>query len=51
MARSLTVSHDEKPSTNRLLNVFLLIAAGWLAAAALGGWSSDAPAAPIESLP
>jgi hypothetical protein len=35
MARSLTVNHDEKPSTNPLLTVFLLLAAGILVLSAV----------------
>ncbi len=37
MARSLTVNHQETPSTNRLLNVFLLISVGWLTAQVFAG--------------
>ncbi len=44
MARSLTVKHDEKPSTSSLLNMFLLVAFGCLVLASIFG------AAPAEGL-
>ncbi len=53
MARSLTVNHDEKPATNLLLNVFLLVAVGWLTAVAFSGWgqAATAAAAPVVHVP
>ena len=44
MARSLTVKHDEKPSTSSLLNLFLLVAFACLVLASIFG------AAPAEGL-
>jgi hypothetical protein len=35
VARSLHVKHEEQPATSSLLNIFLLIAFGWLAMGAL----------------
>ena len=35
MARSLTVNHDEKPSTTPLLTIFLLLSAAVLAGSAM----------------
>jgi hypothetical protein len=51
MARSLTVNHDEKPATNVLLNMFLLVAVGWLTALAFTGWASEGQAATPEGAP
>jgi hypothetical protein len=42
MARSLTVQHDEKPSTSPLFNAFLLLAFGWMALTALTGMGGEA---------
>lgn len=47
MARSLTVQHEENPSTNPLLTGFLLLAAAVLMASALLG----APAVNAEVTP
>lgn len=44
MARSLTVKHDEKPSTSSLLNLFLFVAFACLVLASVFG------AAPAEGL-
>lgn len=41
MARSLTVKHEETPSTNPLLTVFLLIAVAWMTVAAINGYAAD----------
>lgn len=46
MARSLTVKHEEAPSTSPLLTAFLLLAFGWLAVSAAVAVAQDAPAAP-----
>lgn len=46
MARSLTVKHEEKPSTSPLFTAFLLLACAWLAASALSAASAEeSPAA------
>ena len=42
MARSLIVTHDEKPATNALLTAFLLVAVAVLMATALFGYPADA---------
>jgi len=44
MARSLTVSHTEKPTTSPLFNAFILLALGWMALAAITSSSADAEA-------
>jgi len=41
MARSLTVQHDEIPSTSPLFNAFLLLAFGWMALTALTGMGGE----------
>jgi len=50
MARSLTVKHTEEPGTSSLLNVFLLLAFGWMfigmLASAFASDTSSAPEAP-----
>ena len=46
MARSLTVNHDETPSTNPLLTGFLLLAVAWLAIGTLAATSFSAVATP-----
>lgn len=52
MARSLTINHVEQPATSRLFNIFLLIAAAWLAMITLTGWAAEAPAAAsVEARP
>ena len=48
MARSLTVKHEETPSTSPLLNAFLLLAFGWLAVTAIFAATADAVAAPLD---
>lgn len=48
MARSLTIKHEEKPGTSSLLNVFLLLAVGWMAITALVASTADASTAPVE---
>ena len=50
MARSLTIKHEEKPSTSPLLNAFLLLAFGWLAVTAMVAASADAGAASAPAL-
>lgn len=40
MARSLTVKHEEKPSTTPLFTAFLLLACAWMAATALSAASA-----------
>lgn len=51
MARSLTVSTEETPTTNWLLTGFLLLAVGFLAVGAIATMAlmDDADAAPIEA--
>lgn len=49
MARSLTIKHDEKPSTSSLLNIFLLLAVGWMAITALVASTADASTAPVTA--
>ena len=49
MAKSLEIRHDETPSTNRLFNVFLLIAVGILTVMAFTTYASEQ--APEESAP
>ena len=44
MARSLTVNHQEQPATSALLNVFLLLAFGWLGLSALSAAFAETPA-------
>lgn len=44
MARSLTVKHEEKPSTSPLLTFFLLLAFAWMAATAIAAGSGQAEA-------
>lgn len=41
MARSLTVKHEEKPSTSPLFTAFLLLACAWMAATALSAASAE----------
>ena len=43
MARSLTVKHDEVPSTSPLFTAFLLLAFGWMAASAAVAVAQDMP--------
>ena len=43
MARSLTVKHEEKPSTSPLFTAFLLLAAAWMAASAVAEAGREAP--------
>ena len=42
MARSLTVKHEEQPSTSPLLTAFLLLAFGWMLIAAMVSGTSEA---------
>lgn len=53
MARSLTVKHDEKPSTSPLFTAFLLLAAAWMAASAVAeaGREPPAPSATLFDAP
>ena len=49
MAGSLTVHHDEKPSTSPLLNAFLLLAFAWMGMTALVSMNADAgPSEPLR---
>ncbi|MCK6505878.1 hypothetical protein L6R53_21245 [Myxococcota bacterium] len=50
MARSLTVKHEEAPSTSPLLTAFLLLAFGWLALSAAVAVAQDATAAPANEV-
>ena len=47
MARSLTVKHEEKPSTTPLFTAFLLLACAWMAATAFSAASAEESAAPL----
>ena len=49
MARSLTVNHEEKPSTNPLLTGFILLAITWLALGAIIGGAINANATPAAA--
>jgi hypothetical protein len=51
MARSLTVKHEEKPSTSLLLNVFLVLAIGWMALSAMLGNATPDPARAVVEPP
>jgi hypothetical protein len=51
VARSLTVNHQEQPSTSALLNVFLLLAFGWLALSAASAAFAESPAPPPTEAP
>ena len=42
MARSLTVQHEEKITTSPLLNLFLLLAFGWMLIMAMVASTADA---------
>ena len=45
MARSLTVKHEETPSTSPLLTAFLLLAFAWLGVTALTADAAESGAA------
>ena len=47
MARSLSVKHEEQPATSSLLNVFLILAFGWMGLSAVA--SSVAAGTDVES--
>ena len=50
MARSLVVDHQEDPSTNPLLTVFLVIAVAWMLFAAIANGSTmTAETAPVPA--
>ncbi len=49
MARSLTVKHEEKPSTTPLFTAFLLLACAWMAATALSAASAEETSAPLPA--
>jgi hypothetical protein len=49
MAHSLKVQHTELPSTNPLLNRFLMLAVVWMALATLAAMAVDT--APIDDAP
>lgn len=51
MARSLTIKHEEKPSTSSLLNIFLFLAVAWMAITALVASTADASTAPVAAAP
>jgi len=42
MARSMTIKQEETPKTSPLFNVFLLLALGWMALAAITSSSAEA---------
>lgn len=42
MARSLTIQHEEKVTTSPLLNLFLLLAFGWMLITAVVASTADA---------
>jgi hypothetical protein len=48
MARSLTVKHEEKASTSPLLNIFLLLAFGWMGLTAIASSAAE-PSAPVAT--
>ncbi len=50
MARSLTVKHEEKPSTTPLFTAFLLLACAWMAATALSAASAEETGASLPTL-
>jgi len=45
MARSLTVTHEEKPATSLIMTAFLVLAVVWMAASAV--FASPAPQATV----
>lgn len=49
MARSMTITQEETPTTSRLFNIFLLLAVGWMALAAITSASAESEEAPVES--
>jgi len=52
MARSLTVTHDEKPATNPLFTAFILVAVLWLVMSALApAPASSPPGSTAQDLP
>ena len=42
MARSLTIKHEEHVTTSPLLNLFLLLAFGWMVVTAIAASTADA---------
>jgi hypothetical protein len=50
MARSLTVNHQETPSTNPLLTGFLLLCIAWLALGTIAGAAFAPEAPPVTTL-
>jgi hypothetical protein len=42
MARSLTIKHEETPSTSLIMTGFLVLSFGWLAATAIFAATADA---------
>lgn len=42
MARSLTIQHEEQVTTSPLLNLFLLLAFGWMVVTAIAASTADA---------
>ena len=52
MARSLTISQEEKASTSPLLNLFLLLTFAWMIVGALASSQADAePTTMIQESP
>ncbi len=50
MARSLTVKHEEVPSTSPLFTAFLVLAFGWLAVSGLVAVAHDGAAPEVPQL-
>jgi len=49
MARSMTIKQEETPTTSPLFNLFLLLALGWMALAAITSASAEVESFPAES--
>ena len=49
MARSLTVSHDEKPATSPLFTALLILSASWLVVSGFMLSAADSSAAPTPA--
>lgn len=49
MARSMTITQEETPSTSMLFNIFLLVAFSWMALAAITSASAEVEDVRVES--
>ena len=49
MARSMTITQEETPSTSMLFNIFLLVAFSWMALAAITSASAEVEEVRVES--